>query len=65
MFLRAAATATGTTVAFTSESKTNELVQNKALGKLINSFTPVSYEREHGGVRWRACGCRPEAVRRH
>lgn len=33
-FPRAAATATGTTIAFTSESVANELVQNGALGEL-------------------------------
>lgn len=37
---RAAATATGTEVAFTSESVGNELVQNKVLGKLVDHFTP-------------------------
>lgn len=37
---RAAAAATGTDVAFTSESIGNELVQNKVLGKLVNCFIP-------------------------
>ena len=37
---RAAATATGTEVAFTSESVGNELVQNRVLGKLVDCFTP-------------------------
>ena len=37
---RAAATATGTEVAFTSESVVNELAQNKVLSKLVDCFTP-------------------------
>lgn len=40
-FPRAAAAATGTNVAFTSESMANELIQNKALGKPPDHFTAV------------------------
>lgn len=57
-FPRAAAAATGTDVAFTSESVANELVQNKVLGKLIDCFTLVSYE-QFDGSRRRTRRCRP------